>query len=151
MNAPLAEMQAALVANLVTSTSGVFPATSNITTPATPVATPLVPYTPTSGTAYLDVRPLLQAQPEQPYIEFDSATIHRGIFQVDVVVPDQKGEAPGLRLAKLVADRFAIGTMLTVSSYRLKILKPPAIAAAIKGESGWVRYPVSIPYFLAVG
>jgi len=148
--APLAEIQAALCARIVSSASNVFPATSNITSPPIQVALPLANYTPAAGTAYLEARPLLLVTPEQYGMAFDGDgdTIHRGIFQIDAVVPDNKGEAQGLRLAKLVADRFALGTMLTAGAYRVKILRPPAVASAIHDKS-WIRYPVSVPWFVS--
>lgn len=118
-----------------------------LTSPATPIAFPLVTFTPTPGVAYLDARAILRAEPEHPGVAFDSDTIHRGIFQVDAVVPEGKGEAPGLRLASLVAARFAIGTTLPAGAWQLKILRPPAIASALV-DSPWVRFPVSIPYFV---
>lgn len=121
--------------------------TSDITTPATPVALPLAPYTPTTNTAYLDIRSLLTAESEGVGLGFNSSDIHRGIFQVDAVVPDNKGENPGLRLAALVAARFAKGTKLVAGSYRVRIHRTPTIAAPVK-DAPWVRFPVSIPYFV---
>jgi hypothetical protein len=125
--------------------------TPELTSPVTPRAAPLVAYTPTVGTAYMDVHPLLRAEPEHFGIDYANSDFLRGIFQVDVVVPDGAGEAPGVRLASLIAARFPIGLALTVVSTLgtrlLKILRPPTIAAAVK-DAPWVRFPVSIPYQL---
>lgn len=135
-----AAIQDALVAQLKT------PA---LTSPATPIAYPFVKFTPTAKTAYLDVRDVLRADPAHPGLPFDAFTIYRGIWQVDAVMPEGKGVAPGLELAALVAARFAIGTKLVVSAggatYTLQVLKPPTIAAAVM-DAPWVRFPVSIPY-----
>lgn len=139
MTEPLdVSIQSALLAQLTT------PA---LTSPATPIAYPLVAYTPTIGTAYLDARAILRAAPNHPGADFSAYTIRRGIFQVDAVAPDGAGEAPGLRLAALVAARFAIGTKLVAGSYRLLLDKEPTIAAAVK-DAPWVRFPVSIPYLV---
>jgi len=121
--------------------------TPALTSPATPIAFPFAPYTPASGVSYLAVRPLLRASPDHPGIAFDAFTMHRGIFQVDVVTPDTHGENPGLRLAALVAARFAIGTELVAGTYRLQLNSEPTIAAAVM-DAPWVRFPVSIPYLV---
>lgn len=119
--------------------------TSPALTGSPPIASPLVAYTPTSGTAYLHAHPILRAVPEQYGSAFASDIIRTGIFQVDAVMPDGAGEAPGIRLATLVAVRFASGTTLAVGSYLLRVLAPATVAAAIK-DAPWVRFPVSIPY-----
>lgn len=116
-----------------------------VTDGTTRVAMPLVAFEPTSKTAYLDARAILRAEPEHPGIGFGGSNINRGIFQVDVVTPDNVGENPGLRLAALVAARFAIGTELVAGRYKVQIQKLPTIAAALK-DAAWVRFPVSIRY-----
>ncbi len=123
--------------------------TPELTNPATPRAAPLVAYTPTTGTAYMEVHPLLRAHPEHFGIDYANSDILRGIFQVDIVVPDGAGENPGVRLASLVVARFPIGLLLTVVSTlgtrALRITNTPTIAAAVK-DAPWVRFPVSILY-----
>lgn len=135
-----AAIQGAFVTHLTT------PALSS---PAPSIAYPFVTYTPVTGRKYLDMRDALRAEPNHPPLGFDGFTIHRGILQIDAVVPEGTGAAPGLELAALVAARFAIGTKLVVSAgsatYRLQVLKPPTIAAAVM-DAPWVRFPVSIPY-----
>lgn len=116
-----------------------------LTSPATPIASPLVAYTPTPGTAYFAAHAPLRAVPEAVGIAFTARHIDRGIFQVDAVVPENAGEAPGLRLAALVQARFSLGTSLVAGSYRLQILQKPTIATAVL-DAPWVRFPVSIPY-----
>lgn len=133
-------VQAALLAQLKT------PA---LTSPATPIAYPLVTYVPTPGVSYYDAHAIMRADPQHDGLAFASSTLQRGIFQVDAVVPDGAGEAPGLRLAALVAARFAIGTVLVAGSYKLQFLKPPKIAAAVK-DAPWVRFPVSIPFLIII-
>lgn len=119
-------------------------------TGAPDIAYPLVAFTPTPGTAYLDAHAVMRGDVEQFGLAFDSDTIHVGFFQVDTVMPDGAGEAPGLRLAALVADRFAVGTTLVAGANRLKVLAPPSIAAVVK-DAPWVRFPVTIPYRLVAG
>lgn len=138
MTEPLdVSIQAALLAHLTT------PALSG----SPPIAYPFVTYTPISDTAYLDARAVLRAEPSHLGIAFTAATMRRGIFQVDAVAPENRGEAPGLRLAALVAARFSIGTKLVAGSYRLLLDKEPTIAAAVM-DAPWVRFPVSIPYVI---
>lgn len=124
---------------------------TKLTTPALtgspPIAYPLIAYTPTSGTAYLHIHPVMRAEPRRPGVGFTGSVLRAGIFQVDAVVPDNQGEGPGLRLADLVAARFAIGTKLVAGSYRLLLDNEPTIAAAVK-DAPWVRFPVSIRYLV---
>lgn len=121
--------------------------TPALTSPATPIAFPLVPYTPVTGTKYLAVHPIMRAEPFHPGLGFTGHTERRGILQIDAVIPDNTGEPNGLRLAGLVAARFPIGTDLIAGVYRLRLYKEPTIAAAVK-DAPWVRYPVSIPYLV---
>lgn len=137
--APLAAIQTALLANLT--------AAPDLTTPATPFAMPLVDYQPVPSVSYYDVRPLLTAEPEHFGLAYGNADIHKGVFQVDAVIPDGGGEALGLRLAAAVADRFPIGTLLSASGRRLEIINTPSIGPAVK-DAPWVRFPVSIPWRL---
>jgi len=123
--------------------------TPALDSPATPIAHPRVAYAPTPGTAYFHVHPVMRAETETPWLAFDSDALHRGIFQVDAVVPDNAGEAAGLRLASLVVTRFARGTLLAVGSDSLKVLVKPTIGAVVM-DKPWLRYPVTIPYFIAV-
>lgn len=124
---------------------------TKLTTPALTgsplIAYPLVAFNPSANTTYLAVHPILRAAPRRPGINFTGSVLRAGIFQVDAVAPDGAGEGPGLRLADLVAARFAIGTKLVAGSYRLLLDKEPTIAAAVK-DAPWVRFPVSIPYLV---
>ena len=118
-----------------------------LTSPATPVASPLVTYTPTPGTPYFDARSPLRAEPDSRAIAYNQSTFFRGVFQVDAVVPDGGGEAVGLRLAALVAARFPEGTDISTGGIRIQFQKPPTIATAVK-DAPWVRFPVSISYLV---
>ncbi len=118
---------------------------SDVSSPATPLASPLVTFAPAAQTPYLDARPILRAQPDSPGLAYNSSTTRRGIFQVDAVIPDGQGEPIGIRLAALVAARFAQGTTLIAGTRLLKCNSVPTIAAAVK-DAPWVRFPVSIPY-----
>lgn len=124
---------------------------NHLTTPALigspPIAYPLIAYTPTAGTSYLYCHPILRAEPRRPGVNFTGSVLRAGIFQIDAVTPDNVGEGPGLRLADLVAARFAIGTKLVAGTFRLLLDKEPTIAAAVK-DAPWVRFPVSIRYLV---
>lgn len=121
--------------------------TPALTSPATPIAYPLVAFTPASGVKYLAIAPIMRAEPFHPGLGFNGYTERRGILQIDAVIPDNTGEPNGLRLAALVAARFPIGTDLVAGSRLLRLYKEPTIAAAVK-DAPWVRYPVSIPYLV---
>jgi len=125
--------------------------TPALESPVKPRAAPFVAYTPVPGTAYYHVHPVLRAEPQRPGIGFTGSVLRRGIFQIDAVAPDGAGEAPGLRMAGLVAARFAIGTKLVAGAgsarRRLLLDKEPTIASAVK-DAPWVRFPVSIPFLV---
>jgi len=137
----------ALLGRLITSAAGVVPGTSDVVSPAIQVASPLVNFIPVMSTTYLDAHPLLRAEPDAPGLAFNSSVFRRGIFQIDAVIPDNQGEAVGLRLAAAVRDRFARGTRLIAGTYLVTLDKEPTIAAAVK-DAPWVRFPVSIPFEL---
>lgn len=128
-----ANVQAALNAQLATPDLGF------------PIAFSLVPFSPTDDIPFIQVWPLMSAQPNHPGVGYQDSTLNLGIFQVDAVMPDGQGEAPGLRLAAQIADRFKIGTTLTAGMRRLQINMVPKVSTAIK-EGAWIRFPVSITY-----
>lgn len=101
-------------------------------------------YVPVTGTLYLDVAPLLRAEPEHFGIAFQNSDIERGIFQVDVVAPLGPGELPGTRVAALVKSRFFIGKDFTVNGGRLWVTNTPTIATV--KDAPWVRFTVSVPF-----
>lgn len=113
--------------------------------PPAQTAMPFTAFSPVLNVPYLEAHRIMRAQPQSPGVPFVSFTRYRGIFQVDAVVPDSQGEAPGLRLASLVAARFVQGTVLFTVSYKIQLNTVPAIGPAVK-DAPWVRYPVSIPY-----
>lgn len=123
--------------------------TDNLKTPdivtSIRIAYPDVAFAPNDGETYLDARSPLRAAPERLGVGYASSIRRRGIFQVDVVLPDGKGTAVGLRVAALVAARFPIGTKLAAGRCRVSLDSEPTIAAAVK-DAPWVRYPVSIPF-----
>lgn len=134
-------IQAAMSAQLTT------PA---LTSPATPIAYAFVPFTPTPGVSFLQICPVLRAAPNAPGLNRFSGTMFVGVFQIDAVVPDGNGEAAGLRLASLVATRFQFGTVLLLQAgpnVKLQLNGVPTIAPAVK-DAPWIRFPVSIPYFV---
>lgn len=121
--------------------------TPDLTTPKTPIAFAFLPYTPVVGVPYFDVRAIMTADTYHPGLGFADSNLDRGIFQVDAVIPDGKGEAPGWRLAELVKARFALGTKLALGSLYLRINSPPQTAAPLK-DGAWLRFPVSVPYLV---
>lgn len=112
-----------------------------------PIAWPMVRFSPVPGVPFLEVHSVMRLAPQSPSLDFAGSSLFRGIFQVDAVVPDGAGEAPGLRIAGLVAARFAIGTTFVAGTNLVKCNSLPTIAAAVK-DAPWVRFPVSIPYLL---
>lgn len=110
-----------------------------------PIAFALVPFSPQDGIAFIQVWPIMKAKALHPGIGFQDSVLNLGIFQADAVMPDGQGEAPGLRLAATIADRFALGTVLLAGSRRLQINAVPQTSVAIK-EGAWIRFPVSIAY-----
>lgn len=123
-------------------------ASPELTDPSTPVAYPLVDYTPAPGTAYFKVQPILRAAPESPFLAWGSSVIYSGILQVDAVVPAAEGEAPGLRLAAAVVERFARGTALDSPVGRIHVVGVPSIATAIRDDA-WNRFPVSVRFTIS--
>lgn len=100
-----------------------------------------------ANTAYLHAHSPMRAPPEHFGLDSANIAIHTGIFQVDAVAPDQKGEAAALRLAALVAARFVIGTKLPIETRNLSIIANPAIGQLVK-DAPWIRIPVSITYHI---
>lgn len=121
--------------------------TPDLTTPATPIAWPFLPYTPVGGVSYIEVHATMRAPIVHAALDFAGSDVTRGIFQVDAVVPDGAGEAAGSRLAALIAARFVLGTLLVAGAYKLQVIKVPQTATPIK-DASWVRYPVSVSYII---
>lgn len=129
-----ANVQAALNAQLATPDLGF------------PIAFALVPFSPQDDVPFIQVWPIMKAKALHPGLGFHTdSVLNLGIFQVDAVMPDGQGEAPGLRLAATIADRFALGTVLAAGTRKLQINSVPQTTAAIK-EGAWIRFPVSIAY-----
>lgn len=112
------------------------------------IAWPDVEYVPTNGVTYLEVHKIMRAAPQDLSINFGGSTVLRGIFQVDVVYPDNAGPTPGLTLAEQLRALFDKGTQMTAGGRRLQIVKRPAIANDTEADAPWVRLPVSIAYEL---
>lgn len=110
-----------------------------------PIAWPFTTFAPTIGQAYLDARGLLRAAPQSLGLAYAGSVLRRGIFQVDAVIVDDQGEAPGIRIAELVAVLFAQGTQIQATKWLVKINQVPTIAPAVM-DAPWLRIPVSIPY-----
>lgn len=109
------------------------------------IAMPFIPYAPKEGTPYLDVRPMMRAKTRHPGLGYNDASLNTGILQIDAVIPDGQGEAPGSRIATKVAERFALGTTLTAGTRKLQINSVVQTTMGIK-DGAWVRFPVSITW-----
>lgn len=110
-----------------------------------PIAMPFIPFAPVDGTAYLDVRPMMRAKTRHPGLGYNDSNLNTGILQIDAVIPDGQGEAPGSRIANKVAERFALGTTLTAGIRKLQINSVVQTTMGIK-DGAWVRFPVSITW-----
>jgi len=111
-----------------------------------PIAWPFTVFSPISGVAFFDARGMLRAAPRGIGLAFTDSMLRTGIFQVDSVTPTDQGEAPGLRMAELVAVLFDQGTFFVAGNrWKVRINQVPKIAPAVM-DAPWLRFPVSILY-----
>lgn len=128
-----ANVQNALMTQLTTPTLGY------------PISYPFIPYIPIEDMAYLEAQPIMKADTQHPGLGYSDSNLGKGIFQVDAVIPDGKGEPTGLRMQAQIAERFAIGTVLIAGNRQVKVNSPPQTAEGIK-DGAWVRFPVSVTF-----
>ena len=123
------------------------------TTPATPapalpsgIAWPNVPYTPTTGTAYLRAR--FVPVTRRPVTAGPQAEQrHSGLFVVNVYTPEDQGAAAGVTLADKLCDRFegstsivaaAVNVRLEYAEAKQPLHEPPFYVIPV--EIGWYSY-----------
>jgi len=112
-------------------------------TPALPVAWPNTAFTPGAG-AYLRVDHLPNAT-ERFLLKGSDPHHRRGILQLTVVCPLNKGPAPATNLAGRVALHFPADRALYGGGTKVTITKAPSIAPALKTDASW-DVPVSVSY-----
>jgi Bacteriophage related domain of unknown function len=115
-------------------------------TPAIAIAYENVVFTPITGTPYHKAS-LLPNETTAPAI--DQATkIEKGIFQVSIYYPLNQGTATAGARAELIRAHFPAGLVLTESTYKVRISRPPTISGGMV-EGAFYMIPVSI-YFISI-
>ena len=117
---------------------------------AYPMAFPFLPYDPIEDTPYMEAWPIMKAKTQHPTLGYYDSDLQRGIFQVDAVVPDGRGEPIGLRMQAQIVERFAMGTVLLAGQRNLYLNAPPQVTQGMK-DGAWIRFPVSITFTLIGG
>lgn len=111
--------------------------------PALRVAYENVPFTPTSGETYLKAY-LLPATTAAPDLA-GTVTTYRGVFQVSVVVPINKGAGAALGIADELAALFVVNARLTASGFTVQQIAPCSVAPALQDDTNYI-VPVSFQY-----
>jgi hypothetical protein len=106
-----------------------------------PIAWPNVRYNPSEGTTYL--RPtVLPAQSGEATL--DGHTIERGIYQIDIYVPLEKGISTITTWMDNIRSHFPIGTNLTAGSSIIFIKNPRR--SEFTREENWFSGYISFNY-----
>lgn len=111
--------------------------------PALRVAYENVPFTPASGETYLKAY-LLPAKTDAPDLA-GTVTTYRGVFQVSVVVPINKGAGAALGIADELVALFVVNARLTASGFTAQQISPCSVAPALQDETNYT-VPVSFQY-----
>lgn len=101
------------------------------------------PYTPKSGTPYLEEF-LLPAETATPTMG-DSLVRAEGIYQINCVYPNGKGDGDASRMADKIVKAFKRGTTLTAGGIAITTTK--SWASPEESDSAWIRIAISIRYF----
>ena len=113
--------------------------------PALPIAWPNVNFTPPdANTGYIRAQ-LFPATAEQTTLGTDGQNRHTGIFQVDVIWPENQGLTAPTEKAGAIADHFKRGTLLTTDSIALRIDQPPLVRGIIV-DGGTIQIPIDVRY-----
>ena len=104
-----------------------------------------VPFTPTSGTTYLQPA-LLPGEPLQSELGATGQNRHMGIYQISIFAPTGTGILALNTLRDGLCDHFKRGTVLTYGAISLTIQK--AFPGPTMQETDWVHVPISIRYEL---
>lgn len=99
---------------------------------------------PTDGTGYIRAQ-LFPATAEQTTLGTDGQNRHTGIFQVDVIWPENKGLSEPTEIAGAIANHFKRGTLLTTDSIALRIDQPPLVRGIIV-DGGTIQIPIDVRY-----
>lgn len=119
---------------------------SLVLSPAVPVAWPGRDFR-ASG-AYL--RPsFLPAATAAFSVRPDGTNEHRGLLQVDVFWPEDKGLTEPMERASEVIAHFKRGTTMYREGVKVRVVRPPYPSPALQ-EPGWLQVTVSIPYLAFV-
>ena len=105
------------------------------------IAWPNVKFTKVVGTPYYRTA-FMYAGGER--LTHGNSSRHRGIFQVDAMIPANRGNESALVMARTVAVYFE-NQKLYENGVAVEIIKPPALGPPIQ-EVDWYGIPVSI-YF----
>lgn len=70
---------------------------------------------------------------------------YRGVFQVLVTAPINKGAGAAEAIADLLATEFVMNLRLAASSFTVQVIRPTSAAPALQSESRYT-VPVSIYY-----
>lgn len=105
------------------------------------VAWPNVRFTPTVGTAHYRTA-FIYPDPER--LTHSNSSRHRGIFQVDAVVPSGTGNVTALAMARVVTQHFD-NQKLTDGDVAVEIIKSPGLGPE-RQDQNWYAIPVSIFY-----
>ncbi len=109
------------------------------------VAWPNYGYEPTTGTPYL--RPsIIPAEPGYAGSGRCGKNRERGVYQIDVNIPESQGRGPAETIAEELRAAFARGTVLTYNGISVRINKA-YLSPGGTDEPGWYRIPVTIQYF----
>jgi hypothetical protein len=112
-------------------------------TPAMPIAWPNVDFKP-PATGYLRAS-FLPAATGAFARSGTGSNEHRGIFQIDVFWPENKGETEPSNKAAAIIAHFKRGTVLSREGATIRIDDPPYRGPSLQ-EPGFLQIPVSVPY-----
>lgn len=104
-------------------------------------------YTPVAGTPYQQVF-LLTAEPAN--IEIGPGYIDRGIFQVSLFYPKDKGSQDAIARAELIRSTFPFGASFTSGTVTVNIIATPEIGPA-RPEDDRFMVPVRTRFSAHIG
>lgn len=105
------------------------------------VAWPNVRYSPTVDSPHYRTA-FIYPDPER--LTHSNSSMHKGIFQVDAVVPANTGNVTALTMARTVAEHFD-NQKISGDNVTVEIIKNPALGPGMQ-ETDWYFIPVSIFY-----
>jgi len=105
------------------------------------VAWPNVKFTRVVGTPYYRTAFIY---PESERLTYSNTGQHKGIFQVDAMIPSNRGNILALTMARTVAAYFD-NQKLIENGVTVQIIKTPTLGPEIQ-EVDWYGIPVSIFY-----